>query len=130
MSDWIIQGTDQTGPIGPSNDPALRIYIGDAIRIQNNAGSFHPMYFKTVAGSGTGNQISGVINQGAYNGQEIKWTANQTGTFYYQCSNHGSMSGQIIVSALPAITPTPITGLSTPAPYYIYPTPTPEFIFV
>jgi len=124
MSDWTIQGVHQKGPIGPANDPTLELNVEDILEIQNNASGSHPLYIKTIAGIGTGNQVSGVTNQGGYGGQKITWSPTTPGTFYYQCSNHSGMVGQIIVHALPVVTPTPITALSTPEPYYIYPTPT------
>ena len=55
----------------------------------------HPFYFKTVQGTGTGNQASGVTGNGTVN---VEWTIGSTGTFYYQCSLHNAMHGDITVS--------------------------------
>ena len=51
---------------------------------------------KTVAGTGTGNAISGVSNNGSENGT-VTWTPTSTGTYYYQCSLHGGMVGTITI---------------------------------
>ena len=78
--------------------------------IVHAAGSYynHPLYLKTVQGSGTGNQltnggsISGVSGQGS-NAETTKvkatFGAGSAGTYYYQCSLHSSMNGQIVVTA-------------------------------
>ena len=58
----------------------------------------HPLYIKTVQGSGTGNQVSGVINQGALQGT-VNWTPTTAGTYYYQCGNHSSMYGEIVITS-------------------------------
>jgi len=57
----------------------------------------HPFYIKTVQGSGTGNQVSGVTNQGALKGN-VRWIPNTSGTFYYQCGVNSSMYGEIIIN--------------------------------
>ena len=61
----------------------------------------HPLYLKTTAGTGTGNQVSGATGQGAMANGQIEWTAPQgsAGTYYYQCSLHSAMVGQVIVNA-------------------------------
>lgn len=61
----------------------------------------HPLYLKTAAGTGTGNQVSGATGQGANSNEEIEWTApaGSAGTYYYQCSLHSAMVGQVIVNA-------------------------------
>ena len=61
----------------------------------------HPLYLKTAAGTGTGNQVSGATGQGAMANGQIEWTAPQgsAGTYYYQCSLHSAMVGQVIVNA-------------------------------
>jgi len=77
--------------------------------IVHASGSYynHPLYLKTVQGNGTGNQltngggISGVSGQGTnVSTTRLKATfgAGSAGTYYYQCSLHNSMYGQIIVT--------------------------------
>ena len=62
----------------------------------------HPFYIKTVQGTGTGNQVTGATNQGANHNKvqgNIVWTPTTAGTYYYQCSLHNGMNGQIVVQA-------------------------------
>ena len=61
----------------------------------------HPLYLKTAAGTGSGNQVSGATGQGAYSNEELVWTApgGSAGTYYYQCGLHSAMVGQVVVNA-------------------------------
>ena len=93
--------TDRDGAVSGDND-SINILAGDTITITNNAGGSHPIYFKTVQGTGTGNLVTGATGQGAANGADISWTPTVPGTYYYQCSNHGAMNGTIIVAAVEA----------------------------
>jgi surface protein len=93
-SNYSLSGTDRNGNIS-GNDPNLTFEVGDTINFEVNA-SGHPFYLKTSAGTGTGNQISGITNNGTTN-QTISWTPTSTGTFYYQCSLHGGMVGTITI---------------------------------
>ena len=67
-----------------------------------NAGG-HPMFIKTVGGTGTGNQVTEgtTSGQGTQSGGTIEWvtTGVSPGTYYYNCQYHGGMEGQIIVQA-------------------------------
>ena len=58
--------------------------------------SGHPFYLKTVAGTGTGNTIENITNNGTTD-QTITWTPDTSGTYFYQCSLHGGMVGEIII---------------------------------
>ena len=93
-SDYTLSGTDRNGNIS-GNDPDLTFSVGDTISFVVNA-SGHPFYLKTTAGTGTGNTISGITNNGTTN-QTISWTPTSAGTFYYQCSLHGGMVGTITI---------------------------------
>ena len=93
-SNYTLSGTDRTGNIS-GNDPDLIFNVGDTINFVVSA-SGHPFYLKTVAGTGTGNTISGITNNGTTN-QTITWTPTSAGTFYYQCSLHGGMVGTITI---------------------------------
>lgn len=79
------------------NHPAMS---GDIVI--HPAGTYydHPLYIKTVQGSGTGNQVSGATNQGALKGS-VEWTPTTAGTYYYQCGNHSAMYGEIVIIAKP-----------------------------
>ena len=62
----------------------------------------HPLYLKTAASTGTGDQVAGVTNQGTNdysNPIEYTFPEGSAGTYYYQCSLHAAMSGQIIVTS-------------------------------
>jgi len=93
-SDYTLSGTDRTGNIS-GNDPDLVFNVGDTINFVTNA-SGHPFYLKTTAGTGTGNTISGITNNGAAVGT-ITWTPTSAGTYHYQCSLHGGMVGTITI---------------------------------
>ena len=93
-SNYTLSGTDRNGSVSGS-DPSLTFSVGDTINFIVSA-SGHPFYLKTVAGTGTGNTISGVTNNGSENAT-ITWIPSSTGTFYYQCSLHGGMVGTITI---------------------------------
>lgn len=70
-----------------------------------------PCYIKTAPGTGTGNQKSGVENQGSVtngagsipsNDNRLRWltTSGDAGTYYYASSTDSSMGGTIYVHAL------------------------------
>ena len=93
-SDYTLDGSDRDGTVS-GQDPDLTFAIGDTINFNVNA-SGHPFYLKTVAGTGTGDQVSGLTNNGTENAT-ISWTPNTGGTYYYQCSLHGGMVGTITI---------------------------------
>ena len=100
-SDWSwSSATDRNGGVS-GNDPVITIIEGDTIRVTNNANSSNPFYFKTVAGTGTANQISNVTNNGGHTGTVITWVTQpgDAGTYYYQNSLQANMSGTIVVLA-------------------------------
>jgi surface protein len=93
-SDYTLSGSDRNGNVSGS-DPNLTFNVGDTINFVVNA-SGHPFYLKTAAGTGTGDTISGVTNNGSESAT-ISWTPTATGTYYYQCSLHGGMVGTITI---------------------------------
>ena len=93
-SDYTLSGSDRNGNVS-GNDPDLTFNVGDTINFVANA-SGHPFYLKTAAGTGTGDTISGVNNNGSESAT-ISWTPTATGTYYYQCSLHGGMVGTITI---------------------------------
>ena len=80
-------------------DSYLVFYVGDTINFIVDAPG-HPFYLKNSQGIGTGNTISGVINNGKEIGT-ITWTPTSPGTYYYQCSLHAEMAGIINIQLLP-----------------------------
>ena len=93
-SNYTLSGTDRSGDVS-GNDPNLTFNVGDTINFVVNA-SGHPFYLKTVAGTGTGNTIENITNNGTTD-QTISWTPDTSGTYYDQCSLHGGMVGEIII---------------------------------
>jgi hypothetical protein len=70
-----------------------------------------PCYIKTASGTGTGNQKSGVENQGSVtngagsvpaNDDRLRWitSSGDAGTYYYASSTDSSMGGTITVHSL------------------------------
>ena len=94
-SNYTLIGSDRNGQVS-GNDPGITINLGDTLNFIVNAPG-HPFYLKTVAGTGTGNTVSGASNNGTTN-QTVSWTPTQTGTYYYICSLHGGMVGTITVN--------------------------------
>lgn len=92
----LSNGTDRNGAVSGDN-AGITIRQGDTISITNNATIAHPMFIKTAATTGTGDQVTGATGQGAYDGSVVSWTPVSTGTYYYQCSVHSSMNGIITV---------------------------------
>ena len=93
-------GEDRYGTVIGDNKN-ISVIKGDTLRLIVSA-SGHPTYIQSTArGSGTGatNVVTtGVTNNGTDNGIIIWDTTNITaGTYYYQCSNHHTMVGQIII---------------------------------
>lgn len=93
-SAYILSGGDRNGAVS-GNNPTLAFNNGDKVRFSNNVSGSHPLYIKTVQGTGTGNGASGVTGQGT---ATVDWTIGSTGTFYYQCTSHNSMNNTITVS--------------------------------
>jgi surface protein len=93
-SDYTLSGSDRNGNVSGS-DPNLTFSVGDTINFVVNA-SGHPFYLKTASGTGTGDTISGVTNNGS-DSATISWTPTSSGTYYYQCSLHGGMVGTITI---------------------------------
>ena len=93
-SDYTLNGDDRNGTV-TGGDPDLTFNTGDTINFNVDA-SGHPFYLKTTAGTGTGDTVSGVTNNGTTN-QTVTWTPSTAGTYYYQCSLHGGMVGTITI---------------------------------
>ena len=93
-ADYTLSGKDRNGDVS-GNDPSLTFKVGDEVTFSVNA-SGHPFYLKTKAGTGDGNQISGVTNNGTTSGSVV-WTPSTAGTYYYQCGPHAAMVGTITI---------------------------------
>ncbi len=92
----VLLSEDRLGGLNGDADPDLNFYVGDTISFEVNTPG-HPFYLKTVRGTGNGDLISGVANNGIINGT-ISWTPSVEGTYYYQCSLHSGMVGTINIT--------------------------------
>ena len=93
-ANYNLSGSDKNGNVS-GNDPNLTFKVGDEITFNVNSPG-HPFYLKTQEGTGTGNQVSGVSNNGTSSGT-IVWKPTDAGTYYYQCSLHIYMVGTITI---------------------------------
>ena len=101
---YNISGNDRDGRVLGENAP-MTVMKGDIIVIDINAQG-HPLWIKTNQSTGTGNAVtSGMSNNGDDVGT-ITWNTQNVaaGTYYYNCQNHSTMFGQIIVEDGPPTT--------------------------
>jgi len=91
---YSVSGTDRSGSVS-GNNIALAFNQGDKVRFNNSVSGGHPLYVKTVQGTGNGNGASGVDGQGT---AVVDWTVGAGGTYYYQCTIHDAMHGDITVT--------------------------------
>jgi hypothetical protein len=107
VRDWSVVNNGNDGYVfAPSNDPTLErgedvdiwVYHGDTILFNVNAAS-HPFYIKTSVTTGTGQQVSGVTNNGATNGiVRYNTSGSVPGTTIFYCSSTNSnLSGPIYI---------------------------------
>ncbi len=95
---YFTSGSDrQFDSKGSGPNLSVQLNAGDTVNFNVNV-SGHPFYIKTTSTTGTGNQAPGVTNNGAQVGT-VSFTPTTAGTYYYICQYHGSMVGQIVVSA-------------------------------
>ena len=96
---YTLNGNDRKGTV-QGNNVSISLNQGDTLELQANAGG-HPVWVKTQATVGQQYGVpNGITNNGITNGT-ITWDTTTTapGTYYYICEYHGSMNGQIIISA-------------------------------
>jgi phosphatidylethanolamine-binding protein (PEBP) family uncharacterized protein len=82
------------------NNPAITAYVGSTLYF-NILTTGHPFYLIRTPGGGigSGNLITGVVNQGAQSGQVILDTSKlDAGTYGYVCGNHSAMAGTITLN--------------------------------
>ena len=100
-----LTGYDRNGAVS-GNNQAVNINVGDTITFTLSlGGENHPFYIIVTDGGGVGgaNQVANpaaVGTQGLTTGT-ISWTPDSSAagnTYYYQCSLHTAMQGQIIVT--------------------------------
>ena len=98
-TNYSVRGSHRNETDFKGIDSYLVFYVGDTINFIVDA-SGHPFYLKNSQEIGTGDTISGVINNGREIGT-ITWTPTSSGTYYYQCSLHAEMTGIINIQLLP-----------------------------
>ena len=97
-TNYVIDGSDRDGDINWEYDGTIRVNIGDTIVFNNtNTHSAHPMAIRVANGGAS-------VSTGTYSGEgtaTVTWvtTGVTAGTYYYQCTNHAGMVGQIIVES-------------------------------
>ena len=92
--DYILNGIDTNGVV-EGRDPKITVKLGDKLTFEVDAFG-HPFYLKNKQGLGTNDLVAGADNNGIESGT-ITWVPQSKGTFYYQCSLHNGMYGEIIV---------------------------------
>ena len=99
---WVVNGDDRVTSHSDATNPTIIVKKGDTIQFNVNAVG-HPFWISIM--QATGQPASslipiGVTGDGAENGT-CTWntTGNLTGTYYYNCEYHSSMSGMIFVNA-------------------------------
>ena len=97
---YTLSGTDRSGTVSGSSDPAVTVEIGDTLNFVVDA-SGHPFYIR-VSDGGANVSTPAATNQGAQSGT-VSWTPNTAGTYYYQCGNHAGMIGTITVTSTTTI---------------------------
>ena len=103
-------GSDVNG-VYAGNNRNMVLWLGDTLEIwygynstwtSVGAQTGHPLWIKTVAGTGTGNAVSNpaATNNGTTGGSTstlITWTPTVAGTYYGQCEAHAAMVFEIKV---------------------------------
>ena len=94
VGNYLVTGTDRTTTHTGEQDPTVTIKVGDTIAFNNSATyGDHPMYIR-VSDGGDSVSTPAAVGEGT---ATVTWTPTETGTYYYQCSIHSAMLGQIVV---------------------------------
>jgi hypothetical protein len=92
-SDYTFTGIGFTQT---TNDPTLYLKRGEVYEFVNNSGGSHPFQIRVSNGGAAYN--NGVTNNGASSGTIIfQVPYNAPNSLYYQCTNHSSMGGDIVI---------------------------------
>tara|TARA_B100001996_G_scaffold142710_1_gene108599 strand:+ start:150 stop:2258 length:2109 start_codon:yes stop_codon:yes gene_type:complete len=98
---YHFTGTDRVTTHNNSEGPDINMNVGDILTIQcNNTGQSHPIYLRHTPGSMVQNTVNNppATGNGAVGNTSLEWIPSAAGTYYYQCFNHNSMIGNIIVT--------------------------------
>ena len=98
---YYFSGDDRNGTISTSDNPTINVNKGDTLQITINA-SGHPFWISLTQAIGqpnNANRPAGVTNNGV-DTSTITWdtSGELTGTYYYNCEFHSSMTGIIFVN--------------------------------
>lgn len=88
---YVISGNDANGSVSGST---ININAGDTIILNNQISADHPLAIRV---SDNGPAVSNPSADGQMTAQ-VTWTPITPGNYVYQCTNHASMLGNIIVS--------------------------------
>jgi len=88
--DYIFNSSslDRSGSISQVNDPTINIYTGDSITIINELAPLHPLQIENSSGDILASELN----------EATSFTFTNKGLYYYQCTSHAAMRGQIIVT--------------------------------
>ncbi len=88
--DYIFNSSslDRSGSIAQVNDPTINIYTGDSITIINDLAPLHPLQIENSSGDILASELN----------EATSFTFTSKGLYYYQCTSHAPMRGQIIVT--------------------------------
>ena len=105
-----------TGPgvTAGTDDPTIYLVRGQSYQFANNSGG-HPFRIQSTSGINGTAYGDGVTNNSANSGVTLTFDVpyNAPDTLYYQCTQHGSMGGKIVItSGLPSRTTTSGTTAS------------------
>ena len=101
FSYYTLNGTDRNGSVS-GNDVGVVVYVGDTINFNlSNVSGVHPFRLRNSPG-GSDVSTPAASGQGSSGNSTVSWTPNTVGDYVYQCSNHGSMYGNISVVSAPS----------------------------
>ena len=100
---YVFNGYDRADHFENKTNAVINVKKGDVIKFVMNA-SGHPFWISTTQGTGqpsAGSIPANITNNGTATGATITWdtSASPTGTTYYNCEYHASMTGMIFVNA-------------------------------
>ena len=100
---YVFNGYDRADHFENKTNAVINVKKGDIIKFVMNA-SGHPFWISTTQGTGqpsAGSIPANITNNGTATGATITWdtSLSPTGTTYYNCEYHGSMTGMIFVNA-------------------------------
>ena len=99
---YLLTGTDSSNTFNDTINPTINVKKGDVIRFTVSAAG-HPFWIGISQGTGTQTWASdyGVIESNGTESGVITWNTSTalTGTYYYNCEYHSSMTGMIFVNA-------------------------------